>query len=291
MTPGQRKKMEEDEKRKAEEDARRKKLAAENEERRKIQEEEDRKQAEADKVQAELDNQKKSRAGRDMEDAQKLQDAAVEMKRRKLEQEQRNRELQKTRRTRFSKGFDASLLLQVENELKSSWPRPSAAAFECSKFFPTDNEKTLANRCRGLMLFVKKILFNATVEDEMQYFLEQCGPALKKYLETSELEPVEVLYAASFVASEMVHKKALPDYNSDTGVLESFFWELYQGKLVAEAEFLQWFDDLDDETQGRTDVIFQVTPFMHFLRPPPPPEEGEFSDEDEDDEEGEEDDE
>lgn len=266
VPPAQKKKMEEDERRRKEEEERKRIREEKLAEQRAEKAIEDAKQAEVDKIKYELESQKRAREERGMEDAVSMKEAAAKLKKQKAEEEKRRKELQKARLTRFTKNHCPELMLKFDADLKGAWPK--VGEMDLKKYFETE-EVMEKNKYHAALLFVKRILFQSGTEDELQYFVESNTKALSQLLSSAKLEGVELLYAATHVANEMRNeKRQLPDYNKETSVIEAFFWELYSAKLVSEEECLQWFDDLEDETPGRMDVIFQVTPFMHFLRPP-----------------------
>eukprot|EP00392_Amoebophrya_sp_AT5.2_P008261 g8280.t1 len=309
VPPAVRKRLEEEEKQKKAAEERRAAKEAEEQERKRGQAIEDEKNAKKNAIQAELDAQKRRRDGEGMEEAAAMKAAALQAKQRKEQDEKAKRELAKIRKTRFTTNHDPVLMQKLDQELKSSFPRSlKAENFDASLYFPSAEEKE-KNIYHALLLFCRKILFTGFTEDEIIFAVESSKASLQKLLATGQAEAsstsaasdsastlaIELLYAGTRIMAEMKNPstKQLPDYNKETSVIESFFYELYRNEIVTEGDVLAWFDDEEDETPGRMEVLFQVTPFVHFLRPPPE-EVGDGEDEngsDEGEEEGEDDEE
>ncbi|CAD7939464.1 unnamed protein product [Amoebophrya sp. A120] len=293
MPPAKRAAMEAEEKRKKEQEEKRAAREAELAERAAIRAAEEEMHAKKNAIQAELDAQKQRKMDAGFEESEKMRLAAAEAKRQKQADEKLRKELMKVRKTRFTTNHDAVLMAKFEEQLKSSFPGSlSAEKFDATNFFP-EGEVLEKNVYYALLLFCQKILFTAFTEDEMIHYVESSKAALLKLLSTAgdSVNAIELLYASTRVMAEMRNPatKKLPDYNAETAVIESFFWELYSKEIISEEDVLTWFDDVDDDTPGRMDVIFQVTPFVHFLRPPPEAEPGSDEEGDEDDEEDEDD--
>merc|ERR1719223_1539765 len=124
----------------------------------------------------------------------------------------------------------------------------------------------------------------------MKYAVENMAPVFERVLKDASLQGNrdEVLYAAtSVVAKEMRNaQNKLPDYSKDTSVIESFFYEMYCANVVPEQFLLRWFDDIDDETEGRMDVSFQVAPLINWIKFEEEDEEGSDEENSEDEEIG-----
>jgi len=94
---------------------------------------------------------------------------------------------------------------------------------------------------------------------------------------------VKMLCEAQRIAYEM----KLPALSPSSALLETFFDALYQAEIVEEQYFQWWADDEKDNTPGKVQAMFQVNPFLDFLRNGK--FEGESDDEEEENEGGSED--
>jgi len=136
----------------------------------------------------------------------------------------------------------------------------------------------LLTKCRGKQ------------DEEVFSLVQNWAPMLNCLIEKSGIRrfKVKVLIEAQRVASKM----GLPRLSPASALLEAFFDGLYRAEVIEEDYFEMWAVG-DDDTQGKTSAMFQVTAFMDWMRGIEEVEmeegEGEEEEDEEDDDEEEED--
>ncbi|CAK0888174.1 unnamed protein product [Prorocentrum cordatum] len=72
---------------------------------------------------------------------------------------------------------------------------------------------------------------------------------------------VKVLCEAQRLAYEM----GLPRLSPASALIEVFFDALYRAEIVEE-EYFEWWSISNDDTPGKTSAMFQINPFLDWLR-------------------------
>jgi len=244
-------------------------------------------------------NAGRNKALKDLEDQKKAKDAAameLVVTKKDLEKERERRaallkEKKSIQKNKY-KAFAAGKMGEWEKLVKSNFgPSPDVAKFDIQKTFA--GEELAKNLHQALYLVTREILHNSFTADLCAKYVKAFAPVYEKIYAEADVDAEicgkdEVLYgAAKIVANEMrsPSTKSLPVYAEDGSVSlsETVFDALYMERVVDEEHILSWYDDVDDETKGRQDVLIHLTAFIDWLK-----REDEEDEDDEDEEDGDE---
>lgn len=124
---------------------------------------------------------------------------------------------------------------------------------------------------KALYVVNREILHNCNTQELLKDTLTLMKPALEKMCVENEMNAHrdELLYSATaIVGGEMKHPefKTLPVFDEKTSVIEIYISTLYNLDFMYESFIFRWYEDADDETPGKLDVILHVTPLMNWLK-------------------------
>lgn len=130
-------------------------------------------------------------------------------------------------------------------------------------------------------------------DKEVLQTVQRVAPLLESLIDKADARrfKVKVLCETQRLASSM----GLPRLSPTSALLEVVFDGLYQSEVIEE-QYFEWWAIADDETPGKMSAMFQVDPFLDFIRhghfegDESSEEEAKVKGEDDDDEEEEEDD-
>jgi hypothetical protein len=100
-------------------------------------------------------------------------------------------------------------------------------------------------------------------DDFVVKLVQRFAPVLTALIDKAGVHrfKVKVLCEAQRIAYEM----GLPRLSPESALIEVFFDALYRAEIVEE-EYFDWWSTNSDDTPGKTTAMFQVNPFLDWLR-------------------------
>ncbi|PHJ20732.1 eif4-gamma eif5 eif2b-epsilon carboxy-terminal domain protein [Cystoisospora suis] len=194
-----------------------------------------------------------------------------ELRKKKEEREQRERErIEALRREREElnkifyhkeetiQNLVAYLEKQLQSDTKSISPEETLAVI------PSEDELASIVPSATLAGVVLKACGRKETMAEVLEVVHRVEKAWKALLEKCTVNNKEQVLIKQTV--KMTKEVKCPRLSSDTALIEAVWDAMIETGILPEASFIQWFEDDSDETEGRTEVLFQVLLWCQWLK-------------------------